>query len=515
MELSFSFPFSSVLLLLPVLLLLSLRLVIIQSSRKETKQRPPGPKGWPVIGNMLDLGAKPHQTLFNLRARYGPDLLWLKLGSMNTMVVQSAKAAEQLLKNQDASFCDRKCPHALTSHNYKNGTIAFGRYGSYWRVLRRICTMEFLVNKRVNDMAPVRRKCVDAMIQFMEEDSAAARARGESGAVNLTRYVFVMGFNVVGNFVFSKDLLDPNCREGKEFFVAVDKIIELMGKPNVADFLPFLKWLDPQGVKRNMTKHMAKALEIAGRFLKERVEERRLGKRRDIKDFMEVLLEYESDGKVGAPDKISIDKNISIILLEMFMAGSETTSSTIEWAMTELFRSPESMRKAKQELDQVVGPNRKVEESDIHNLPYLQAVVKESMRLHPAVPLLIPRNAIEDTNFMGYVIPKDTQIFVNVWGIARDPESWDEPLCFKPERFIGSNIEYKGQNFEFLPFGSGRRICMGIPLAQRVVHFALASLLHTFEWDLDSDQANLNRGERVGISLRKLIPLQAIPKKRN
>lgn len=195
------------------------------------------------------------------------------------------------------------------------------------------------------------------------------------------------------------------------------------------------------------------------------------------------------------------------------MAGSETTSSTVEWAMAELLRRPESMYKAKEELNTVVGPKKKVEERDIDNLPYLQAVVKETLRLHPALPLLLPRNALEDTKFMGYHIPKDTQVYVNVWAIGRDPESWDEPLCFKPERFMGSDIEFKGQNFELLPFGSGRRICVGISLAQRVVHLALASLLNTFDWNLVPGEA-LDMSDRIGVSLRKLVPLKAAPSKR-
>lgn len=196
----------------------------------------------------------------------------------------------------------------------------------------------------------------------------------------------------------------------------------------------------------------------------------------------------------------------------MFFAGSETTSSTIEWAMTELLRRPETMHRVKEELNRVVGPNRKVEENDIDNLPYLQAVVKETLRLHPAIPLLLPRNALEDTKYMGYLVPKGTQIFVNVWAIGRDPESWDDPLNFKPERFIGSNIEFKGQNFELLPFGSGRRICVGMSLAHRVIHLALASLLHTFDWELVPEKA-LDTRERMGITLRKLIPLETIPKR--
>ncbi|XVE96518.1 hypothetical protein REPUB_Repub02eG0229500 [Reevesia pubescens] len=229
--------------------------------------------------------------------------------------------------------------------------------------------------------------------------------------------------------------------------------MEWAGKPNLADFLPVLKWLDPHGIKRNMVRDMGRAMKIVSRFVRERIEELKLAKENTTKDFLDVLLEYEGEGKEG-PCRIS-NQDVIIIILEMFFAGSETTSITIEWAMAELLRNPESMTKAKEELDRVIGPKRKVEESDVDKLPYLQAVIKETLRLHPAIPLLLPRNAIQDTNYLGYLIPKETRIFVNVWAIGRDPESWEDPLTFKPERFLGTKIDYKGQNFELIPFGSG------------------------------------------------------------
>lgn len=282
-----------------VTLKLSLRWI---QSQKETKKRPPG---WPIIGNILDLGTNPHRTLYNLRAKYGP-ILWIKLGSMNTMVVQSANAAEQLFKNHDLPFCDRKCPLALTAHDYNKGSLAIGLYGSYWRLLRRLCTKELLVNKRINETAPLRRKCVDAMLRRIEN---------EPGAVNLAQCLFLMSFNLVGNLVFSKDLLDSQCEEGKEFFDAMRRISGLVGKPNVADFIPLLKWLDPQGVKRGMNENLGKAMKIVGRFVNERAEEQKTGMKRvnNYKDFLDVLLEFEGHGK-EEPDKIS-DHNINIILL--------------------------------------------------------------------------------------------------------------------------------------------------------------------------------------------------------
>lgn len=196
------------------------------------------------------------------------------------------------------------------------------------------------------------------------------------------------------------------------------------------------------------------------------------------------------------------------------MAGSETTSSTIEWALTELLSNPESLNKAKAELAQAVGSDRTFEEDDIANLPYLKAVIKETLRLHPPIPFLIPRRAMEDTDFQGYHIPKDTQVLVNAWAIGRDPEVWDEPWSFKPERFLGSTVDYKGQNYELIPFGAGRRMCAGVPLAHRMLHFILGSLLHQFDWELDCKE-KIDMNDRMGITVRKAEPLIAVPKRCN
>lgn len=213
--------------------------------------------------------------------------------------------------------------------------------------------------------------------------------------------------------------------------------------------------------------------------------------------------------------KISILYFILYDEQEIFLAGSETTSSTIEWAMTELVSNWECMEKVKSELERVVGRGREVEESDIDNLPYLQAVVKETLRLHPPIPLLVPRRATKDTTFMAYHIPKDTQVLVNAWAIGRDPSFWDQPLDFKPQRFMDcTNIDYKGQHFGFIPFGAGRRICAGLPLGHRILHLVLGSLLHRFHWELQPHvtPSTVDKREKIGITMRKLQPLLLVPK---
>lgn len=197
----------------------------------------------------------------------------------------------------------------------------------------------------------------------------------------------------------------------------------------------------------------------------------------------------------------------------MFVTGTETISTATEWAMCELLQHPKSMKKIKEELGRVVGVNKKLEDSDIDNLPYLQATIEETLRLHAPVPLTLPRKANQDTNFMGYSIPKDTQVFVNAWAIGRDEESWEDALSFKPERFLESSIGYKGQNYEFIPFGAGRRICPGLPLVHRALPLILGSLLHHFEWKLNeniSGEVKIDMRETMGTSARKLVPFKAV-----
>lgn len=194
------------------------------------------------------------------------------------------------------------------------------------------------------------------------------------------------------------------------------------------------------------------------------------------------------------------------------MAGTETASTTIEWAISELLGNPKTMIKVKAELEEVIGSNNKsLIESDIPKLPYLQAVVKETFRLHPPAPLLIPRKVTKDFNFMGYDIARNTQVMVNAWAIGRDPEYWDDSTAFKPERFLGSNVDYRGQHFELLPFGAGRRMCAGLPLADRMLHIILGSLLHHFDWEMYNNEP-IDMEETFGITARKLNPLKLVPK---
>lgn len=199
---------------------------------------------------------------------------------------------------------------------------------------------------------------------------------------------------------------------------------------------------------------------------------------------------------------------------DLFLAGTDTTSSTLEWAMAELIHSPEKMAKARYELEEVIGKeDRTVEESDISRLPYLQAVIKETLRLHPPVTFLIPHRAIDDVEIQGYVVPKDAQILCNLWAMGQDSNVWSDAQTFRPERFLDVGIDYKGRDFELIPFGAGRRICPALPLAHRMLHLMLGGLIYRFDWKMEKGMRpeDMDMTDKFGITLQKNLPLMAIP----
>ena len=188
---------------------------------------------------------------------------------------------------------------------------------------------------------------------------------------------------------------------------------------------------------------------------------------------------------------------------DLFVAGTDTTSNTLEWAMTELLRNSEKMSKVQIEMDKVLDTQEQLQESDIAKLPYLQAVVKETFRLHAPTPFLVPHKSENDVQLGGYLVPKNASIWVNIWSINRESSVWSNQEIFVPKRFLEREIDIKGRNFELIPFGSGRRICPGMPLAQRMLHLMLATLLKSFNWKhvYENGAKEINMEEKFGITL--------------
>ncbi|MQM20219.1 hypothetical protein Taro_053234, partial [Colocasia esculenta] len=202
---------------------------------------------------------------------------------------------------------------------------------------------------------------------------------------------------------------------------------------------------------------------------------------------------------------------------DLFNAGTDTSSSTVEWTLAELVRHPDILEAAQRELDAVAGHGRLVSESDLARCPLVHAIVKETLRLHPPTPLSLPHVASEACDVAGYHVPKGATLLVNVWAIGRDPSVWDDPLEFRPDRFLPggrhAHVDVRGNHFEVIPFGAGRRICAGVSLALRVVHLATATLIHGFDWAMPAGQApeKLDMEEAYGLTLQRAVPLRLRP----
>ena len=199
---------------------------------------------------------------------------------------------------------------------------------------------------------------------------------------------------------------------------------------------------------------------------------------------------------------------------DIFAAGTDTTATALEWAMSELMKNPRVRKKAQAEIREAFEGKKTVNESDLDKLSYLNSVIKETMRLHPPVPLLLPRECSEQCNVGGYEIPIKTKVIVNAWALGRDPKHWYDAERFIPERFEGAtSIDFKGNNFEYIPFGAGRRMCPGISLGLANMELPLAALLYHFDWELPNGMKpeDLDMNESFGAAVGRKNNLYLIP----
>ncbi|KAJ9563658.1 hypothetical protein OSB04_008818 [Centaurea solstitialis] len=475
----------------------------IRSGRRKSgvaARLPPGPYPLPIIGSIFKLGGKPHHSLAALSKTYGP-LMSLKLGNRTTIVVSSPEIAQEFFSKHDISFSSRTIPYAGHTHDRHKISMVWLPVGDQWRTLRRISKEHLFSIRQLDSSQLLRKKKVQQLLDFVQDCCDSGRT------VNIGETAATTTLNVLSNFIFSVDLAEYDSRSSQEFKDLVWRLMVIGGTPNLADFFPVLRPLDPHGLLRKANLYTSKVLAIFERHIGKRLQERSTGSPASNKDLLGLLLDISETEE----SSISLDV-IRHLISDLFLAGTDTTSSTLEWAMAELIQSPEKMSKARSELEEVIGKeDRTFQESDISRLPYLQAVVKETLRMHPPVPFLVPHKAVTDVDVKGYVIPQDAQILCNLWAMGQDSSVWPDALRFEPERFLEVGIDYKGSNFELIPFGAGRRMCPGLPLADRMLHLMLGSLIYKFDWKIEG--GILDMSDKFGFTLQKKLPLMAIPVK--
>ncbi|KAJ7564818.1 hypothetical protein O6H91_02G034700 [Diphasiastrum complanatum] len=478
---------------------------------KRRPQLPPGPPAWPLIGNLHLLGKLPHRSLHRLAKKYG-SIMYLRLGLVPVVVVSNAEMAREFLHTHDKNFASRPRMNAVDALAYGQLTVSFSPYNHYFQQMKKILNVHLLSVKRLAESKYVRSEEVSLLLQSILEDHLHNRE------VNLLDKVCTMSNNIISRLLIDRRIfnVDDNGKEAERFKRMADRISAYLGAVNIGDYLPFLVCLDLQGYDAKM-----KNLHIEmDAFLKKVIaiygEETGDSQGTRPTDVLDVLLSLASEHSKTNQQLLN-DRSIKATILNIFIAGTRTSTNTVHWAMSEILKNPSILDKARQELNKEIGNERKAEESDIAKLTYLQAIVKETFRLHPPTPLLLPHESMQDCKIAGYDIPKKTRLLVNTWAVGRDPSVWERPLEFDPERFIRSNhIDVRGQHFELLPFGSGRRSCPGMSMGLTVVQSTLASLIHSFDWDLPAGQRaeEIDMRENPGMGLSKASPLLAIAKPR-
>ncbi|XP_057947958.1 cytochrome P450 84A1-like [Malania oleifera] len=497
---------------IPVLLLVGLL-----SRLRQRYPLPPGPTGWPVIGNMRIMDQLTHKGLARLAKRYG-GILHLRMGSVHMVAVSSPEIARQVLQVQDNVFANRPATVAISYLTYDRADMAFAHYGPFWRQMRKLCVMKLFSRKRAESWDSVRDE-----VDFIVRETVSS----VGSPVNLGELVFTLTKNIIYRAAFGS-----SSREGQDEFVSIlQEFSKLFGAFNIADFIPWLGWIDPQGLGDRLAKARHSLDKFIDIIIDEHMEKKRGsgggggGRVSDEgeTDMVDELLAFysEEEAKVSESDElqssIKLTKaNIKAIIMDVMFGGTETVASAIEWAMAELMRSPEDLKRVQKELEDVVGLNRRVEESDFEKLSYLKCALKETLRLHPPIPLLLHETS-EDAVVAGYSIPARSRVMINAWAIGRDPNSWDDPETFRPSRFLKEGVpDFKGSNFEFIPFGSGRRSCPGMQLGLYSLELCVAHLLHCFTWELPDGMkpSELDTDDVFGLTAPRKTRLVAVPSPR-
>ncbi|KAM4121625.1 hypothetical protein ACB094_01G019900 [Castanea mollissima] len=481
-------------------LILSTVFFITKLLNHHNKNLPPSPFSLPIIGHLHLLKLPLHQTLETLSLQYGP-ILSLKFGSRSILVISSPSAVEECFTKNDIVFANR--PQSIAGDRLSSNSTAlvWAPYGHLWRNLRRVCTIEIFSHISLQKSSIIREEEVYSLLRQLFKVSNI-----EPQKVDFKYLSSLLVSNIIMRMVAGKPCVGEEfaCMDvGKKLLKEFKEAYSSGLSVNICDFLPILRWVGYKGLEKNMVRLQRKRDEATRRLF----EEIKLNNDNIIDvEKMRPLIETLFSLRKYEPEFFS-DDVIKSLTLMMFIAGTETTVTTMEWVMSLLLNHPEVLQKVKAEIHSQVGCERLINDLDLAKLPYLRCVINETFRLYPTVPLLLPHCSSADCTVGGFHIPRGTILLVNAWSMHRDPKLWEEPTKFKPERFEEINGEREG--FKFIPFGMGRRACPGAGMAMRVISLALGAFIQCFDWEMvGKEMVDMTSG--FGFLMAKTKPLEAV-----
>ncbi|KAL6600341.1 hypothetical protein ACP70R_045141 [Stipagrostis hirtigluma subsp. patula] len=433
----------------------------------------PSPPRLPVIGHLHRVSfRRPHASLRGLDAAYGRDgLLLVHLGTVPTLVVSSPGAAAAVLRTHDRLLASR--PPCAAARALLRGSldVAFAAYGDDWRLARKILTVHMLAGKKVAS----RRPCREEVARLAVARVAAAAAAGQ--ALDVSELLYSSTTDMVCRAV-STGFLKLDGRS-KRFRELLDATAALVGGVNLDHFFPFLLRLR---VFRRSIQSKADMLRKAWDNLLDSVIDEHEGKlqlHQQEPGFLEDLMSHQQEYGLTRDQ-------IKDLLIDIFFGGTDTSFKVLESIMMELTRKPAAMRKLQEELRNSSVPQEQliITEEDLQGMAYLKAVIKEALRLHPPAPLLAPHMTMAGVDIKGYKVPAGLPVLINAWAIGRDASLWDHAQEFMPERFLGTGLSFEGRDFQFLPFGAGRRGCPGVNFAVSTIEIMAANLIRSFNWEV-------------------------------